>query len=172
MDLDDMMLELRSGKIEALGEIYEQTKAAVYAVAFAVLRQKEAAEDVMQNTYLNLVRKIDKYKPNGKAKAWICKTAKNLALNYARDNRRTLPPDEAVTGMPAADVGGCRDIIDAAAEVLTADETELVLMHALGGFSHLEIAEFFGIPYATARWRYGNALVKLRNKMEKEETES
>ena len=169
MDLDDMMLELRAGRMDALGEIYAQTKAPVYAVVFSVLRHKQAAEDVMQDVYVNLTRKIGKYKPDGKPQAWICKMAKNLALNYARDNRRNLPLDEYAAATPFAESDACRDIIDAAAAVLSPSETELVLLHALGGFSHAELAKYMKIPYATARWRYHNALDKLRNKLEKED---
>ena len=58
MDLEDAMLELRSGDINALSDIYQQTKPAVYATVLSVLHDRYAAEDAVQDVYVRLAEKI------------------------------------------------------------------------------------------------------------------
>lgn len=169
MDLEDAMLELRSGDINALSDIYQQTKPAVYATVLSVLHDRYAAEDAVQDVYVRLAEKIGRYKPDGRAKAWICRLARNVALNILRHERPHADIDEC-RDLAAKSDGGVRDIIDDAAEVLSADELDAVLLYAVGGLSHSEIAELYKIPYATVRWRYRNALEKLRAHFGKEES--
>lgn len=166
MDLEELMLRLQSGKKDVFEEIYHATKRAVFVTVFSLLRHKEATEDVMQDTYLRLTEKIQKYKPNGTPKAWICKIARNLAVNSLKKNKRCVPL-EALRDQGATEEEPI-DILTLAVKVLNPKEFECVYLKTAGGFKHKEIAEMTGSLHETIRWRYNHAIEKLKNFFEEE----
>ena len=164
MEFEERMLMLKAGDKEMLSEIYDQTCRSVYAVAFSVLKNKESAKDIVQDTYCRIMLKINKYKPKGTPKAWICAIAKNLALNeykrIRRERNNTVSYDAVVSSEDIFDNEG---IFDTAKKTLDDTELEVVMLHAVGGLSHKESAVVIGKPYATVRWHYSVALKKLKD---------
>lgn len=169
MDLEDLMIRLQAGGIGALEEIYHATKRAVYVSVFSLLRHKEAAEDIMQDTYLRLTEKISKYKPNGTPQAWICAIARNLAMNYLKKNRRFVSIETIPERETAEDEDF--DVLALAVKVLNNKEFEGLYLKIAGGFTHKEIAEMTKTPQDTVRWRYHSAIEKLKTFF-KEESEN
>jgi len=70
-----------TGALEAL---YERTKAAVYGLALSILRNPQDAEDVMQDTYIRIIRSAGRYRSQGKPMAFILTITRNLALDRIR----------------------------------------------------------------------------------------
>lgn len=62
----------------AVGEIYEETRGAVYGFSLSILRNAHDAEDVLQETYIRVFENSASYKPNGNPMPWILQIAKNL----------------------------------------------------------------------------------------------
>jgi len=170
MDLEELLIELKSGRQGALEEIYLVTKRAVYVSVFAILREAGDTEDVMQDTYLQIAQNVKKYRPKGKPLAWICTIAKNLALNALKKRKRLVPLDN-LSEQPAPITEESSGIMELAAKVLSEKELEAVLLKTCNGFSHKEIAELTKEPYATVRWRYYSAIEKLKHYIEKERIE-
>lgn len=165
MDLENLLLELQQGKMQALEHIYVLTNTAVYAQVYAILRHPQSTEDVMQDTYFAVLKNISRYAPQGKPKAWIVTIARNQALSYLKKNPggQFSPLDDSI---PASEPPEDAGMIDIAQRVLKKDEFELVMLHSVSGFTHKEIAEISGTPYATVRWQYQNALGKLKKYLE------
>lgn len=164
MELEDMMLLLKAGDKTVLTDIYHMTYKNVYAVAYSVLRNREATKDIVQDTYYHLMLQIRKYKPRGIPRAWLCRIARNLAIDEYRSARRTASSDiyesDLVTGDVFEEVGG---VLDTAKQVLSSIELEVMLLHIVSGLSHKESAEIVNKPYATVRWLYAEALRKLKS---------
>ncbi len=74
-------------------EIYEKYKNLVLKVAYMYSDDYSEAEDIMQEVFLRLYREMDE-KPHTNVKAWLCITAKYLALNYRRKAAREVSKDE------------------------------------------------------------------------------
>lgn len=68
-------------------EIYEEYKNLVLKIAYMYSEDYIAAEDIMQDTFLRLYKEIDE-KPHPNVKAWLCTTAKYLAINYKKQAAR------------------------------------------------------------------------------------
>jgi len=167
MDIEELLLKLQSGRSDALAEIYRATKRAVYVSAFAILRNPADAEDVMQDVYLTIAQSAVRYKPKGKPLAWILTITKNLARNAHKKRKRFVPLDSLIE-QPAPVREESSGITELAAKVLGERELEAVLLKTVAGYSHKEIAELSGEPYATVRWRYCASVEKLKNYIEKE----
>lgn len=86
---ETILLKIADGDQAALSELYLQTKNAVYSFALSMLRELHAAEDVMQETFLQVWKSAPTYVPRGKSPLpWILGIAKNLSLARLREDQR------------------------------------------------------------------------------------
>lgn len=150
----------------AMRALYERTSASVYAFALSMLKNRSDAEDVLHDCYVLLYTAAKSYRSAGKPLAWILTIAKNLALKKLRARARTAapPPEEALE-----DPAFCaqapleeRMIVRACLAQLGAQEREIVVLHAVAGWKHREIAAFLALPLPTVLSKYRRALKKLR----------
>ena len=170
MDLEESLLALKSGEAEALGSVYDLTKCLVYSCAFALVKDHFAAEDLMQETYLKIRQNIPGYKSKGTGKAWICRIVRNLALDQKRRNKKTVPIagyENTLAGSENKTKQEFDDIIETAKEILDGQELEIILLRTVGDLDHKEISDVLKLPYATARWKYANAVEKLKKHLER-----
>ena len=161
------MTALQDRDISGLAVVYEQTKRGVFASAYAILRDRSAAEDVMQETYVKVAEGIDGYRPGSNAAAWIVTIARNLALREYNKRKHLVPLDGVEeTRSYSDDNDGV--FLSATLSVLDMRERQAVILHVYDGFKHKEIARIMEIPLGTELWIYNKAIKKLKTHFEKE----
>src|SRR6266850_8250867 len=103
---DILIARAKSGDVEALEALYHAFETPVYNLARRILRHPEDAEDVLQETFLEVVKSIRAYRGEGHLWGWIRRIAASKALmRIRRDQVRSEDVfDETVTG-EAAPVG-------------------------------------------------------------------
>ena len=160
--LDNLMKEVTQGSERAFEELYEGMKRGVFALAYSYLRNYEDAEDVLQQTFLTVKRKAYLYRVGTDARAWIFQIAKNAALDELQKRKQRkegeLLREEGVE-TPVV-------FLDELTARLSEEEREIVIMHAVWGYKHKEIAEEKGLPLGTVTWKYNEAIKKLRKEQE------
>lgn len=170
--LENCILRIAKNDSEAFAKFYEMTKASVYAYALSVLKNTHDAEDVLHDCYINIHASAATYRAKGKPIAWVITIAKNLCLQKLREHqRRSDIPEEDwekyITGKEDMTVED-KVILRLCMEKLTDEEREIVLLHAVAGFKHWEIAQFEDILVATELSKYHRAIKKLKLYWEKE----
>ena len=162
---EQLIMNIARGDRDALAEVYLQHKGAVYAFALSILRQAHAAEDVMQETFLQLWNAAGTYVPRGQsALPWLLGITKNTALKHLRAAQRSGIPMEELPETPGADpflAVENRIVTQAVLQKLTAEERQIVVLHAVAGLKHREIAELLEKPLSTILNKYRRALKKL-----------
>ncbi|MBC8068323.1 MAG: sigma-70 family RNA polymerase sigma factor [Deltaproteobacteria bacterium] len=121
-----------------------------------------AAEELMQETFVRVVRHADDYDERGHERAWLFGIARNLATNWARGRERR--PTEVL-----GELGG--DEHDASAAMVLARllaalpelERELLLLREVAGLDYAEIAETTGLTIAAVRSRLFRARAEARS---------
>lgn len=170
MALDKFIKKFMNGDASAFDEIYNRTRKSVYYVALSILRDKTLAEDVMQTTYLRVLKNIQSYALGTNASAWIIKIAKNEAINMKKVRMREQSVDEyenpTLFGENEPDTYG--ELIDLAKRLLADDEFSILMLVTACGYKRKEIGKMFDMPTPTVTWKYQNALLKIRNALEKE----
>ena len=170
MALDQFMKKLMNGDASAFDEVYNQTRKSVYYVALSILRDKALAEDIMQTTYMRVLKNIHSYALGTNAAAWIIKIAKNEAINMKKVRMREQSVDEyenlALFGVNEPDTYG--ELIDLAKRLLDDDEFSILMLVTACGYKRKEIGKMFDMPTPTVTWKYQNALLKIRKALEKE----
>ena len=169
-ELDRLLLRVGRGDREAFARLYGLTRGAVYALALSLLRDAHEAQDVAQDVYVKVWESAPAYRPQGSPMAWLLTVARNLARSRLRQSGRQVALDEeAWNAIPAAapDVED-RAVLQEALARLGAEEREIVLLHAVTGLKHREIAQLLELPLSTVLSKYHRGLKKLRAQMKGE----
>ena len=165
--LEEILAAIAHGDKEALQHLYQSTRTAVYGFALSILKNRHDAEDILQEVYIRIFHSSDSYRPEGKPMAWIFAITLNLAHMRLREGRRYGElPEEAWAQIPAKDSGLStedRMVLDAAMQGLTDEERQIVMLHALTGMKHREIAEVMELALPTVLSKYHRAIKKMRH---------
>lgn len=149
----------------ALSALYQQTRSAVYGFALSIVQNPQDAEDVLQDTYIRLYGAAAGYRPQGKPMAFLLTITRNLSLMKLRQRSRTAElSDEGWAALPAG--GGMapeeRLLLQHCMNRLSETERQVVVLHAVAGLKHKEIAELMHLPLSTALSKYNRAIGKLK----------
>ena len=168
MSLDNQMKQLARGDFSAFESIYKKTKKAVYYTALSVLRDRSLAEDVMQSTYLKVIKNAANFREGADAATWIKSICRNEALNLKKKRGFETYIDEhenaAIFGTEQTDDYGL--IIDLARRILTQDEFEVLILVSAVGYKRREVAEHMNIPLSTVTYKLNCATDKLSKALE------
>lgn len=165
---------IKRGNTDAVAVIYDLTKSLVYGFILSILKNPEDAEDVLQDTYIKVCTSAGLYESQGKPVAWILTIARNLSLMKIRKQSRIVDiPDYAWEELADDRRVSSEDkiVLSAALNRLSDEESSIVMLHAVGGVKHREIASVMDMPLATVLSKYNRALKKLRTILEEEMNE-
>ncbi len=172
-ELEQLLLGVAAGDREALSGFYARTRTAVYGLALSYLRSGHDAEDVTQDTYLKVWDSAGTYRPQGKPMAWLLTITRNLSLMRIRSRDKVVDMSQEDWNMLAVESSDVtaedRQVLTAALYGLTDQERRVVLLHAVSGLKHREIAQILEMPLATVLSKYHRALKKLRDLLEGDE---
>lgn len=171
--LDRYIACISNGDKQALSELYRNASAAVYGYALSILKNSHDAEDVLHDCFVNIYSNAQNYKSLGKPMAWILTITRNLCLLKIRDRKKLsdIPEEDWQSYISDCHEMSVNDkvILEQCMTVLNDDERQIVLLHAVAGFKHREIASHMDMALATVLSKYNRAIKKLRAHLEKGE---
>ena len=174
-DDDDWMLLARSGRAGAFDELVKRHQATVLAVAYRYLGQRDAANDVAQNTFVELYRRMADYRPQGRFRAYLhrillnqCRMAVRSRGIRRRFQERLEREDEDGAALPDEEIlrRERQRQVERALLKLSEKLRAVVVLHFSGELSHADIAEALDIKVGTVKSRLSAALVVLREELE------
>ncbi len=169
--LEPLLQNIAVGDRDALAELYHRTRTAVYSFALSYLKNGQDADDVVQDTFVRIWDNAYRYQPKGKPMAWILTICKNLTLMKLRERKKTepLPTEETTPDLlfpsPALTTEE-RQLLCTALSTLSSMERQVLLLHAVTGMKHREIAALLELPLSTVLSKYNRSLKKLQQKLE------
>ena len=163
---EHLFAKIAQGERDAFEELYHLTDSAVYAYALSILKNEQSAKDVMQDTYLKIRSAAHLYRPMGKPMAWIFTIVRNLSLMKLRQQKRSGEVDgETVENMLTfSHIEDHEDrlVLRTVLNLLSEEERQIVVLHAVSGMKHNEIAQMLGLGLSTVLSKYNRALKKLK----------
>lgn len=171
--IEKSMQLLKNGDTSAFDTIYEETHRMVFYIVYPIVKDYARAEDVTQNVYIKVYEKINLYKENTSAKAWIATIAKNLALNEYKKYKNDVVIDiEKSNNIPEDVNQENTPLIDLASENLAEDEFMVVMLCVCEGYKRREVAKILNLSTSGVTWKLDNALKKLKSLTEGETYEN
>jgi RNA polymerase sigma-70 factor (ECF subfamily) len=182
----DVVLRARSGQEAAYRELIRRYERPVFALLFRMVRDRELAEDLAQETFVKALNAIDSYRPEFKFSSWIFKIANNAAIDHLR--RRELdtlsldgsPHAETPEAMQATalqigarqesplDIVEAKELgtaIEAAIGSLRPEYRSCILLRHVEGRAYEEIAEILNLPLGTVKTYIHRARNELRQSL-------
>lgn len=165
MDLEQVILRLKNGEIDALEIIYNEMYVALYAFSLSILKDKDAANSILQDAFILIYQKAELYKESTNPKAWIYTIVKNLITDYLRKDNKIIYFSDINT-IPNKKITDFDNIaINQLINELDEISRQIVILYVFEGFKHKEIANILNLKEGTVRWKYREALKILGEKL-------
>ncbi len=171
------------GNENAFAVLLKRHKSKVLTTIFLIVKDRDHAEDLLQDTFFKVIRKLKagEYNNEGKFVQWVCRIARNMAIDSFRKDKRY--PHSDIEEVPAVYnsvnfseesieslkiKGDTHALLKRTIQALPEVQREVVLMRHYADMSFQEIAEETGVSINTALGRMRYALINLRKQLQKE----
>jgi len=173
-DLVDLLRSSGRGDERAFALLYDATASRVFGLALRVVRDRAQAEEVTQESFLEIWRTAGRYDPDrGSPLSWLLTITHRKSVDRVRSaesaSRRDTtyqhhnqPVDHDSTAEAAQASLEARRVRGALAH-LTEVQREAVSLAYLGGYTHTEVATMLDLPVGTAKTRIRDGLIRLRD---------
>ncbi len=155
--------------------LYDRHGGAAFSLAYRIVGDRGAAEDVTQEAFLSIWRSNARFdRARGSVRSWVLSVVRNRAIDALRrvagqapkldhddDSALEARPSEERTEAEAIRRETSRELHGALSE-LPADQSRVIELAYFGGFSHSEIAEILGMPLGTVKGRMRLGMEKVR----------
>lgn len=183
----DVVALAQQGRDAAFRELIRRYERPVFSLIYRMVRDRELAEDLAQDTFIKVLNHIDRYRPEFKLSSWLFKIANNVAIDHLR--RRTLATvsidgsphaqspdaieatsiDVAVDQESALDELEAREMgkaIEQAIASLRPEYRSCIMLRHVEGRSYEEIAATLDLPLGTVKTYIHRARHELRRALE------
>lgn len=169
-----LMIDYQKGDMEAFSGLYEALKRPLIRYLWTFVRNQAMAEDLLQETFLQLHRARQTYTPPRPVRPWIYAITRHVALMHLRSMRRRkeMLPDEDLPEVPVPhdmDRLSDRATIRRLLGTLPRPAQEVLILHHLLGLSFEEVGQVVGVAAGTAKVRAHRALKKIREQLDRED---
>lgn len=178
MSDQELLTRYLAGNKEAISCLIERHSSRVYDYIRMMVKDRELADDIFQETFIKVVRVIDegRYKENGKFLSWVMRIAHNQVIDHFRAEKQNKNINESTAGY---DIIGTQRLttrsiedqmvgeqieedVRRLVELLPEEQKEVVRLRYYGGLSFKEIADQTEVSINTALGRMRYALINLR----------
>jgi len=157
-----LVARARAGDLAALERLYRTYERPVYTLARRLTQSAEDAEDVLQDTFLEVCRSLRQWRGEGSLWGWVRTIAASKALmRYRREKLRDWEPLGDDAGYTTDDVPLRMDL-EAALARLSDRSRAVVWLHDVEGYTHEEIAELMGMTTSFSKSQLARAHDRLR----------
>jgi RNA polymerase sigma-70 factor (ECF subfamily) len=147
---DELLIRVAAGDRAAFRALYDRTSPRLYAIALRLARRADLAADALQDCYLRIWRKADRFDPQrGKALPWMATVLRNAVLDRIPSERPYEDIADVEVAVPPAEPGEAR--LDFCLASLSEMHRKAVLLVYYDGLTHSEVAEKLAVPLGTAK---------------------
>lgn len=164
IELQELFYRLKQKEEMAYEELYQKYSPLVYQIAFSILKNKENAEDIMQNVFLKIGKLSEDKLPSKYEASWLYSVTKNEAISFLRRNKETLPMEEYIKKEQEDEIDEFmqKDAYEKMINSLEQKEKQIVSLKVEIGLSFKEIASLLNMPMGTVQWKYYKSLHHIK----------
>jgi RNA polymerase sigma-70 factor, ECF subfamily len=165
----DLITALKARDDQAFSYLYDNYSAALYTVILQIVKRPEVANDILQDVFVNIWRKMESYNPvKGRLFTWMLNISRNASIDMLRSkNYQNSQKNQEITDNVYLNTQVTQTSIDSIGlskflGKLRPEQRVLIELAYFKGYTQDEIAQIENIPLGTVKTRIRNALLQLR----------
>jgi len=175
----ELLRRIAAGDRAAFAEFYDRHSTLMFSVACKILNDQSEAQDVLQETFVQVWEKAGKFDPNlGRASSWVATLTRNKSIDRIRASQRrgrlaeeagvetAIANEAADTANEAVHGHDKARLIQSAITELPLEQRKAIELAYFSGLTQHEISEQLKEPLGTIKARIRRGLVKLRDELE------
>ena len=153
----------RAGQRTAQEAIYREFATPVFTMAVRIVQQRDVAEEILQDTFYEVLRKLHTFRGDSPLGAWVRRIAVNKSLAYLRSGwHRYARPLDSAAEPRCEETAGPDEALVAALGQLKPVARAVVWLHDVEGYTHQEIAALMGKSPSFSKSQLSRAHRRLR----------
>ena len=171
---EDLISLVASGNAEAFAVLYDRHGRAAYSLAYRMMGERQAAEDLAQDAFLKVWRSATSYRADrGSVRTWLLSIVHNRGIDQLRSlasRRRTqekieasAPKSQPSEAFAESWRNSQREQVREALSTLPQEQLKTLELAYFSGYTHVEIAELLDVPLGTVKGRMRLGLKKMRD---------
>ena len=174
---EDLISFVESADAEAFATLYDRHSRAAFSLAYRMMGERQASEDLTQDAFLKVWRGASSYRAErGSVRTWILSIVHNRGIDQLRSHasrRRTqdrieasAPRSQPSEAFAETLRNSQRDQLREALNTLPPEQLKILELAYFSGYTHVEIAELLRLPLGTVKGRMRLGLKKIRDYFE------
>jgi RNA polymerase sigma-70 factor, ECF subfamily len=171
---EDLISLVQTRDAQAFAALYDRHSRAAYSLAYRMMGERQAAEDLVQDSFLKVWRASESYRvERGSVRTWLLSIVHNSGIDQIRSTasrRRTqervevsAPRSQPSEAFAESWRNSQREQIREALKTLPPEQLKILELAYFSGYTHVEIAELLGLPLGTVKGRMRLGLKKVRD---------
>jgi len=161
----------KKGKREAQMQLYQQYSKAMYNICMRLLNSREEAEDLLQDTFMDVFKNIKRFEYNSTVGAWIKRITINNCINHLKKKRPDIASiedyefkdNEPSTVVNETEMRYNVEQVNKGISALPDGYRVVLSLYLLEGYDHSEISEILNISVGTSKSQFNRAKNKLKS---------
>jgi RNA polymerase sigma-70 factor, ECF subfamily len=163
---DQVIAQAAAGDVASFETIFKSYADYVYNVALRVVRSREDAQEITQDVFIAVFKRLKDFQFRSHLKTWLYRITVNMAINYAKKEtpKRSATVeyiDEIIPGKQSPDCSDAQGLVDYLFSFLTPEQRVCLVLRSGEGLSYEEIAQTLNININSVRSRIKRAREKL-----------
>src|SRR5919112_1427584 len=174
---EDLLSLVEASDSEAFATLYDRHNRAAFSLAYRMMGDRQAAEDLAQDAFLKVWRNAGSYRAErGSVRTWVLSIVRNRGIDQLRSHasrRRTqerieasIPRSQPSEAFAETWRNSQRDQVREALNTLPPEQLKILELAYFSGYTHVEISELLSLPLGTVKGRMRLGLKKIRDYFE------
>ncbi len=161
---DKAIIEFSKGNHDSLSIIYDCMARIIFSSAYAIIRNYQDTEDVLQETMIQIAKYAHTYQKGSNAKAWILTITRHLSIDTIRKKKNSLPINDFLENntLVSEDEYSNLNIHDML-NLLDEEERQIIIFRLYSNLPYKEISKMMSINVSSLHKKYQRAIKKLKN---------
>ena len=170
IELKSIFIKLQNNDQSYFDAFYQLTKKQVFYNIVSIVKNYDLSEDILQDTYIQFLKNINKIKDENKAIGYLMTTSRNLSYDYYKKHNRIVDlENEYLIGEEDANKVDEEILIKKIRNILNDNEFRIFILHVLSELTFEEIKKIVHKPIGTITWTYMNSIKKIRKEIKDEQ---
>lgn len=167
IEVQNLVKRLKNREESAMSELYDRYASTFYGLSAKIVGSDEIAQDVVQDSFVKIWRKVDSYDENkGSFFTWMLNITRNTSIDFIRKTKKENPSSiqDLENNVHISNDGISVDTIGIASLVDNLNEDQRILVEYIyfKGYTQQEVSDELGIPLGTVKTRIRSAVGELK----------